>query len=74
MKERPRFHIALESFYELFSHSRNNLERDAIMKDLAKHFQTTANIEALTEGLNVSADVTKGLESDELYGLSQYLS
>ena len=69
VKNKSRFQIAIEGFFELFFYARNNLLRDMVIKDLVKHYSKAEAIYELTKFLNLPMEVVEGLAFDHYYGL-----
>ncbi len=72
IKNKPRFQMAIEGFFETFFYARNNLPRDFIIRDIISYYHKVDPIYDLTKDLqNVSRSVREAVAYDRYYGLLQ---
>eukprot|EP00830_Metopus_es_P000330 TRINITY_DN10366_c0_g1_i1.p1 TRINITY_DN10366_c0_g1~~TRINITY_DN10366_c0_g1_i1.p1 ORF type:complete len:1182 (+),score=213.41 TRINITY_DN10366_c0_g1_i1:2-3547(+) len=69
IKNKARFQLAIEGFFELFYYARNNLPRDMVMKELIKHYHQVDPIYELTKDLDIEQKIRQALAYDHNYGL-----
>ena len=69
VKNKARFQIAIEGFFELFYHVRNNLLRDMIIRDLIAYYNHPENIYDLTNGMGIPRNIREAIAYDEHYGI-----
>jgi len=69
-KNKQRFQMAIEGFFETFMYSRNHLLRDMSIRKVITRFKNTKEIYDLARGLpNVTNKVIEALAHDYHYGL-----